>query len=234
MLKGLWLTILGWFGKKADQATDLRYAGREHIRQVKNSIEEVRTQRNELAGRGILLENKIKDLESNVEKYAEAVRHHAVAGNADLKDKAYRAYVAEQTQLTKARADLDEVTEQLRLLDEQIEQLEEDTQDAKDALVKAANRQVLGRATRKVEGIHTDLHSGPLAGAIEESELNAASAEASRRLRKSKDNSDVLAYQTQTGVMSMDDLLGNTSTQKTNPSTVSSTSSSSDSSSSSD
>lgn len=208
MLKGLLLTILGWFGKKADQATDLRYAGREHIRQVKNSIEEVRAQRNEVAGGGILLENEIADLERRVQHFADAVRHHDASGNTVNKDKAYRGYVAEEIKLNKARADLEENIVMVAELDEQIYILEQDTEEAKDSIQKAANQQMVGRAARKVEGVHKNLRSGPLSGAIEESKIGAATAEAARRSRKENDNSDVLAYRTEVGVMSMDDLLG--------------------------
>lgn len=210
MLKGLLLTILGWFGKKADQATDLRYAGREHIRQVKNSIENVRAQRNEVAGRGILLENDIDELEKKVQAYKEAVTYHHESGNEAKKQKAYRAYTAEQTKLNKANADLEENLELVAGLDEQLDILEQDTNEAKDSLHKAATQQMVGRAARSVEGIHKDLRSGPLAGAIEESKLGAATAEAARLSRKANDNSDVLAYKTQAGVMSMDDLLSHT------------------------
>ena len=31
MLKALWLTILGWFRTKAEEGTDLRYAGKEQF-----------------------------------------------------------------------------------------------------------------------------------------------------------------------------------------------------------
>ena len=31
MLKALWLSILGWFRTKAEEGTDLRYAGKEQF-----------------------------------------------------------------------------------------------------------------------------------------------------------------------------------------------------------
>lgn len=207
-MKGILLTIMGWFNKKADQATDLRYAGREHIRRVNNSIEEVRAQYNEVAGHGILLENEIKEHEKKVAEYEDAVRHHNSTGDAEKRDKAYRLYTAEQGRLTEKRHALEETITLADDLKEQIRTLEQDTEEAKGTLRKAATQQVVGRATSKVEGIHKDLRSGPLAGAIEESRNIGATAEAARRARKENSDSDVLGYRKGGDVKSLDDLLG--------------------------
>ncbi len=81
MLKGIALTIKGWFRGQAEAATDLRYAGREHIHEVKQGIEQVRDQRNEVAAKGILLEGRIATLEEQVANDIEAVRHWDAVGD---------------------------------------------------------------------------------------------------------------------------------------------------------
>ena len=60
MLKALWLTILGWFRTKVEEGTDLRYAGKEQFARNEAGIENVRKQRNSLAGDHLLEEVKVK------------------------------------------------------------------------------------------------------------------------------------------------------------------------------
>ena len=59
MLKALWLSILGWFRTKAEENVDLRYAGKEQFARNEASIENVRKQRNSLAGDHLLLKKQI-------------------------------------------------------------------------------------------------------------------------------------------------------------------------------
>jgi phage shock protein A len=208
-LKNLLLSILGFFRVKSNQAVDLRYAGNEHIHQVKNKIEDIRSQRNQLAGQGILLESKITIAKENVSKFTDAVKHHAAEGNEELKQKAYRAYMAEQTILDQLIENELDLRNQVADLDTSIARLEQDTNDAKNQLGKAASKQLVGKANGKVEDVHQSLSKGPLADVIEQSETDSAVAEARRRERKANDNSDVLAYQKKGAVLSMDELLGN-------------------------
>lgn len=211
MLKGIALTIKGWFRAKAESATDLRLAGREHIHEVKQGIEQVRDQRNEVAAKGILLEERIANLEDQVAKDVEAVKHWNAAGDEGRKTRAYATYQQNQKQLDKLRADKVEIEDQVADLDAQITRLENDTEDAADDLGKAATQQVLGKAASKVESVHKNIKSGPLAGAIERSKEQGAKAEAQRRQRVAGDNSDLYSFQQSNNVLSMDELLGNSS-----------------------
>lgn len=209
MLKGIALTVKGWFRGKTEAATDLRYAGREHIHNVKQSIETVRDQRNDVAAKGILLEDRIAKLEEQVAKDIDAVKHWANVGDEDRKARAYTTYQKNQQQLDKLRADKVEIEDQVADLDAQILRLENDTEDAADDLDKAATQQVLGKAASKVESVHKDIKSGPLSGAIDRAKETGAKAEAQRRQRTSGDNSDLYSFQQPTNVLSLDDLLGN-------------------------
>lgn len=213
MLKGIALTIKGWFRGQAEAATDLRYAGREHIHEVKQGIEQVRDQRNEVAAKGILLEGRIATLEEQVANDIEAVKHWNASGDEGKKARAYTAYQQNQKQLDKLRADKVDIENQVADLDAQIVRLENDTEDASDDLTKAATQQVLGKAATKVESVHKNIKSGPLAGAIERSKEQGAKAEAQRRQRTAGDNSDLYSFQQSNNVLSMDELLGNNNTQ---------------------
>lgn len=213
MLKGIALTIKGWFRGQAEAATDLRYAGREHIHEVKQGIEQVRDQRNEVAAKGILLEGRIATLEEQVANDIEAVRHWDAVGDEGKKARAYTAYQQNQKQLDKLRADKVDIENQVADLDAQILRLENDTEDASDDLTKAATQQVLGKAATKVESVHKNIKSGPLAGAIERSKEQGAKAEAQRRQRTADDSSDLYSFQQSNNVLSMDELLGNSNTQ---------------------
>ena len=84
MFKGLILAAKGWFRAKAEDATDLRLAGREHIFNVNQSIEAVRAQRNEVAGKGIILEERIANLEKEMRL---AAKELAFEKAAKLRDK---------------------------------------------------------------------------------------------------------------------------------------------------
>lgn len=213
MLKGIALTIKGWFRGQAEAATDLRYAGREHIHEVKQGIEVVRDQRNEVAAKGILLEGRIATLEEQVAKDIEAVKHWNAAGDEAKKTRAYTAYQQNQKQLDKLIADKTDIENQVADLDAQILRLENDTEEASDDLTKAATQQVLGKAATKVESVHKNIKSGPLAGAIERSKEQGAKAEAQRRQRTAGDNSDLYSFQQNNNVLSMDELLGNNKPQ---------------------
>lgn len=209
MLKGLFLTIKGWFNKKAEEATDLRLAGREHIRGVKRSIEEVRDQRNTVSGRGIVLENEIKALDITINSLADAVRHWAAEGDEEKKQRSYDEYSRVQQRRNRMQEDLDKIIDDVAQLDAEIQNLTDDTEQVQNDLHRAATAQVVGRASQKVEGIHKDLRAGALGGAIETVKETAATAEAARRARKADDKSDLLDYKQKAGVKSIDELLGN-------------------------
>ena len=113
MFKGIALTVKGWLRGKTESATDLRYAGREHIHNVKQSIEVVRDQRNDVAAKGILLEGRITTLEEQVAKDIDAVKHWNAAGDEDRKTRAYATYQKNQQQLDKLNADKSEIEDQV-------------------------------------------------------------------------------------------------------------------------
>lgn len=167
-LKGLLLTVLGFFRSKANAAVDLRYAGNEQMHRIKRSINEVRDARVSLEARKNIEEARAEKL---------------------------------------AKEDIAKLTIQIEELDNEINILESDSSDAKASLIKAANRQVLGRAKRKVEDIHSDLKDGPLSEAIESSDLSAAEAEVRRKRRLEENGNGVLDYQKTNNVMSMEDIL---------------------------
>lgn len=208
MFKGIALTVKGWFRKQAEEATDLRYAGREHIHNVNQSIEDVRAQRNEVAGKGIILEERIATLETKVQQGIAAVKHWASVGDEEKKQRSYVAYQKDQQQLDKLKKDLTDITDQVTDLDARILQLENDTEEARDDLDKAATQQMLGRASTKVESVHKNIKSGPLAGAINRSKEQGATAEAARRARTSADNRDLYVFDQGANVLSLDAILG--------------------------
>ena len=128
------------------------------------------------------------------------------ANNRDLKNKAYAEYVKAQTKLNTLTKREDTIKGQIDVLNTQIDTLESSKDDVQDTLSEAANIQLVGKAMTKVEDVHTNLAEGPLAGAIEESKLMAATAEGKRIAREAKDNSDIFAYKTPTNVKSLDEI----------------------------
>lgn len=209
MFKSLALSIKGFLRGKVEEATDLRHASKEHFHQINGSIEEVRAERNRIAGRGILLEKEIENLEATVEKTLQAVRHWAAVGNIEFRDRSHAEYTRAQTELNQKKSDLTDIQDQVSSLDAQIKQLENDTNAAKNNIGKAATRQTVARATNKVENIHDNLRAGPLSGVVETANESAAYAEARRRERNANDNSDLFAYQTANNVLSLDEILRN-------------------------
>lgn len=207
MFKNLVLTVKGWFREKGNEHTDLRLAGKEHIHNINKSIDEVRAQHNAIGRRGIILENKIKEKTVEVAKFLDAVKHHNAAGDMALRDKAYAEYTKAQNELDELTAEKEDVLQQAEAIKDEIKNLERDTNAAKNELGKAATRQVIGAAMTNVEDIHDDLKRGPLSEAIEHHDEKAAGAEFRRRMRKEDDNSDVLAYQQQNNVLSLDSIL---------------------------
>ena len=75
MLKSLWLSILGWFRTKAEENVDLRYAGKEQFARNEASIENVRKQRNSLAGDHLLLKKRIAETSTKVDEATTAFQH---------------------------------------------------------------------------------------------------------------------------------------------------------------
>lgn len=208
MLKVMLLNIIGWFRSLVNKNTDLRYAGKEHIHNVNKKIEDLRAQRNVIAGRGIGLERKQKELSDKAKRAAEAVKNWASKGDEVRRDRAYTEYQQFALQEKDTIAQLKKMESELAVLDASIHRLESDSGKAEDNLNSAAAQQQLGRAAEGVEDIHDLLNKGPLSDVIKESQSQADTAEARRRQREQNDNSDL--YATDPGIPSMDDLLGNT------------------------
>lgn len=208
MFKQLWLSIKGAFRNTVNENTDLRTAGREHIYSIKQSIEEVRAQRNALAGDGILAEREVESLEAKVKEFTEAVKYYNNTNDTILRDKSYEKYKEYELKLGKARQRVADIKAQVDKLDAQIAQLGSSTDNAKFELDKAASEQLVGKASHKVEQIHSDITNGPLGGVIETASRKAATAEASRIAREDNDESKLLDFANATKVKSMDDILG--------------------------
>lgn len=192
MLKALWLTILGWFRTKAEEGTDLRYAGKEQFARNEAGIENVRKQRNSLAGDHLLLKKNIAKTSTAVDEATKAYQHWTNAENQENADKAYAIYEKEFAQLTELNAEEKDLAEQIISLDKQIEDLEDDNRKAKTQIKKAATTQQVGKATAAIESLHSEINNGALAGAISTAEHMSATAEATKMARQAKDNSDVL------------------------------------------
>lgn len=207
MFKNLVLTVKGWLRTQSNNASDLRYIATEQKAQIASKCEDIRQQINELSGRGILLEGKIKETQKNVNELTDAVRHHNAEGNEALKNKAYAQYQREQELLNQYVAEEEDIRTQVKDLNFDLRQLEIDAGEAQNNLGKAANRQVVGRAKESIENLHVDINRGSINEAVEQSDLRGAKAEAMRRERKANDNSDVLEYRKNQNVQSMDDIL---------------------------
>ena len=199
-------TIMGWLRTMFNRNTDLRYAGKEHIHRIGSDIGDIKSQRDTLVGQGIVLSNDIKAQKETVDELLAAVKQHKDTGNEDLKNKAYAEYVKAQTKLNTLIKREDTIKGQIDVLNTQIDTLESSKDDVQDTLSEAANTQLVGKAMTKVEDVHTNLTEGPLAGAIEESKLMAATAEGKRIAREAKDNKDIFAYKTSTNVKSLDEI----------------------------
>ena len=86
MLKALWLSILGWFRTKAEEGTDLRYAGKEQFSRNQASIENVRKQRNSLAGDHLLLKKSITKTSTTVDEATTAFQKWTAEENKEKAD----------------------------------------------------------------------------------------------------------------------------------------------------
>lgn len=208
MIKVFLLNIIGWLRSLVNKNTDLRYAGKEHIHNVNKKIEDLRAQRNVIAGRGIGLERKQKELSDKAKRAAQAVKDWAAKGDEARRDRAYAEYQQFALQEKDVIVQLQNMEKELSILDASIHRLESDSGKAEDNLNTAAAQQQLGRAAEGVEDIHDLLNKGPLSDVIKESQSQADTAEARRRQRVQNDNSDL--YATDPDIPSMADLLGNT------------------------
>lgn len=207
MLKALWLSILGWFRTKAEENVDLRYAGKEQFARNEASIENVRKQRNSLAGDHLLLKKKIGEASAKVDEATKAFQHWNAEGNQENADKAYKIYEKEFEQLNDLTTEEKDLAAQIVSLDSQIEDLEDDNRKAKNQIKKAATTQQVGKATAAIESIHSDINNGPLSGAIGAAEHMSATAEATKQARLAKDNSDILNV-AKPKALSREELLG--------------------------
>lgn len=208
MIKVFLLNIIGWLRSLVNKNTDLRYAGKEHIHNVNKKIEDLRAQRNVIAGRGISLERKQKELNDKARRSVQAVKDWNAKGDIVKRDRAYKEYQQFEIQERDVASQLLQVGKDVTELDAAIHRLESDSGKAEDNLNTAAAQQQLGRAAEGVEDIHDLLNKGPLSDVIKESQSQADIAEARRRQRVQNDNSDL--YATDPNIPSMADLLGNT------------------------
>lgn len=208
MLKALWLTILGWFRTKAEEGTDLRYAGKEQFARNEAGIENVRKQRNSLAGDHLLLKKKIAKAEAAANEAIAAFKQWTAEGNTEMAERAYAIYEKEFAQLDELTTEEKDLAAQIISLDKQIEDLEDDNRKAKNQIKKAATTQQVGKATAAIESLHSEINNGALAGAISTAEHMSATAEATKMARQAKDNSDVLNI-SKPKALSREELLGN-------------------------
>lgn len=192
MLKALWLSILGWFRTKAEEGTDLRYAGKEQFSRNQASIENVRKQRNSLAGDHLLLKKSITKTSTAVDEATAAFQKWTAEENKEMADRAYAIYEKEFAQLEELTAEENDLAGLIISLDKQIEDLEDDNRKVKNQIKKAATTQQVGKATAAIESLHSEINNGALAGAISTAEHMSATAEATKMARQAKDNSDVL------------------------------------------
>ena len=206
MFKTLWLQLKGSVRKAVNENTDLSVAGKEHIHEITESIEDVRAQRNRLAGSHLLLVKKIKTSEETLKEAKAAYRHWNAQGDKDKEDRAYAIYETEHAKLEDLKTQASGIQASILKLDKDIVKLESETNKAKTKLDTAASVQKAGQAKASVEAIHSNLNKGPLSGAIEAAELMEATAEATQQERKGKDNSDVLNINAN-GPLSREDLL---------------------------
>lgn len=206
MLKTLWLQLKGKIRQTVNENTDLRIAGQEHIHEITESIENVRAQRNRLAGSHLLLVKKIKTSEETLKEAKAAYRHWNAQGDKEKEDRAYAIYETEHATLEDLKTQEADIQASITKLDKDIVKLESETNKAKTKLDTAASVQKAGQAKASVEAIHSNLNKGPLSGAIEAAELMEATAEATQQERKGKDNSGVLNIKAN-GPLSREDLL---------------------------
>lgn len=192
MFKALWLQIKGSLRKAINDNTDLSVAGKEHIYAINQSIEDVRTERNRLAGSHLLLIKQISSTKVKLQEAKDAVRHWNKEGNKDSEDQAYAIYQTEHNALQDLETQASNLQTNITKLDNDITKLESEVNKAKTQLNTAASTQKAGQAKAAVEAIHTNLNKGPLSGVIESAELLEATAEATQQERNGKDNSSVL------------------------------------------
>lgn len=208
MVKTIWLSIVGWLRKFVSRNTDIGLAGKEHIRNTQKKIEDLRAERNRIAGNGIGLERKRDELIKGVAEAKAAVQKWHSVGDESRKQRAYNDYVQRQKDLNTTLEQYTLVENQVMDLDAAIRQLETDSDAAEISIDRAASQQKYARAAEKVEDLHDLLTTNnPLSDAIKESENMGNIAEARRRTRVQNDNSDLY---TDVSVDSLDAILGET------------------------
>lgn len=208
MLKGLLLSIKGFFREKGHAATDLRLAGKEQIHNINQSIQALRDQHNTVAGDGILIERRIETGKRTLADLEDAIRHHKAEGNEALVQRAYSSHQSVSANIARDEELLQQTIDKANAILADIKALENDTESAERDLRDAATEQVATRAAANVEGIYKDLKGGALAGAIQHSKEQSARTEAARNLRKQDSNEDVFAYKKQSAGKSLDEILG--------------------------
>lgn len=209
MLKSLWLTIMGWLRITAAKNTNLEYAGKEQIHQTRQDIEKLRTQRNQIAAKGVGVERRLKQAQLDTAKAKEAVQHWHTVGDSVKKQEAYDLYVKNAKETDVQQLSLAEYTRQVADLDNKIKELENVIDAAERKIGSAAATQSHARAANKAEDIHDRFNDGgDLALATQLAEESSDMASVRSNTRKSKETPDVFSYQQQSNVVSLDELLG--------------------------
>ena len=192
MFKSLLLSLRGLMRHKAEEHTDIRYAGKEHIANVKEKIENVRKQRNVIGGQHLVLKGKLEKVLTEKAEAKKAFQHWSKEGDKAKEDRAFDIHTNLHNEADAFEKELQGIENEIVKLDAQIKTMETDTRQAASALNKAATTQQVGRATKAIEEVHSDLNKGPLSSVIEAAELQAATAQATKNERQSHDHRDVL------------------------------------------
>lgn len=208
MLKGLYLTVKGFFRQKAAENTDLRYAGREHMHNVKQMLEELVQAQQRLEGSAILTRGEIELLEEKNAELEKSVKHWADIGDEDRKKRSYDLYVETANQLHQYRTELATIEQEIADLAAKIEEVRKEANDVEGDLRRAATNQQVGRANAQVESVHKEIRSGALGDAITTAKENTATAQAARDYRKRQSGEDLIVPTPAPGVKTLDELLG--------------------------
>jgi len=208
IFSNLILSVKGLFRNKANDLVDLRYAGKEKIREIDLKINKTQEALDALIGNRIVLTRDIKNKTDEVTQYEQAVKDHHQRNDETNKAKAYKLYSQSQIELNTLLASKTDIENQIETLQLEIDKVKKSRNQVANNLAKAANTQVLGKAIGEVESLHKDINSGSLSEVIEQSELNSAIAEGQRQQREENDGTAILEYQKEVNVKSLEQILG--------------------------
>lgn len=208
LFSNLILSIKGLFRSKSNNLVDLRYAGKEKIREIDLKINKTQEALDALIGNRIVLTRNINTKKEEVSNYEQAVKDHHERNDEINKEKAYKLYTQSQLDLDSLLNNQTDIENQIEKLRLEIDKVKKSRNQIANNLAKAANNQVLGKAIGEVENLHKDINSGSLSEVIEQSDLNTAIAEGQRQTREDNDGTTVLEYQKEANVKSLEQILG--------------------------